>query len=82
MKYTLVGVQKVDYNNKQGNRVYGAKVFCTVDGQRDTQGRATSDVFISQASAEEFHPLIGKSVSFVYEPTNYGARCIGLIEAR
>ena len=44
--YIVVGIEKVDYTNKQGKQVRGTKLHCTIE-RKNTEGLAVETVYVS-----------------------------------
>ena len=77
--YQIIGIERLDYNNKQGKHVTGYRVHFTFDlpagGEHD--GKAADSVFLSDSVFVQSGVHVGDSAIPVYN--KYG-RCQGFME--
>lgn len=70
MECTVLGVRHIEYNNKQGRRVIGTRVYVSFT-ENGTSGYACTDVFLNQ---DILPPDVGDSIVLRY---NRFGRCTG-----
>lgn len=75
----VIGVEGVNYVSHKNNQpVVGVRLHLAIELSPSVgQGFMVKTEFISNASVADFH--CGEILTVLYEPTQYGARCTGVL---
>ena len=79
--YEIIGIQRVDYENKNNRRVTGYKVFFSYDLPSyggENSGKAADSVFLSDSLFAQSGVSVGDPAQPIYN--KYG-RCTGFVES-
>lgn len=79
MKKIIVGIEDVNYVNKQGRSVSGVNLYITEDIIQNGTGKKSSSVFISGHKSSEYK--LGEIQTVLYEPYGNGKyfRAVGVL---
>jgi hypothetical protein len=67
--YNVVGIEKVDYKNQNGNQVKGCKFHCVVETESPrVEGSLVETVYLSDRTINNFgrSPRVGDICNFLY----------------
>ena len=70
--YTVIGIEKVDYTNKQGKPVLGVKLHCTYEVNK-VQGLAVESIYCT-SSIDTSDIIIGSIIDVLYNRFGQVAR--------
>lgn len=79
--YEIIGIQRMDYENKNNRRVTGYKVFFSYDLPAlggENSGKAADSVFLSDSLFVQCGVAVGDAAMPIYN--KYG-RCTGFVES-
>lgn len=62
--YTVIGIEKVDYTNKQGRPVMGVKLHCTFESSK-VEGLSVESVYVS-SNVDTSDIIIGSVIDIYY----------------
>lgn len=79
--YEVIGIERLDYQNKQGNNVRGYRIYFTFDLDEKAvgnRGKACDSVFLGDDAFSNAGIDVGSPAMPIYN--KYG-RCTGFMEA-
>lgn len=79
-KNEVVGIEVVDYNNKEGKHIHGVRLFCLEPLPSPHIGSRSIENFINGADERDFH--LGPYITLLYTPGYAGKMiCTGVLYA-
>lgn len=78
-KYEVVGLEPVDYENKDRRRVFGTRIYYTESAIPPSVGVITHDAFITNVPITDLK--LGPAIAILFEPGRVAGmfRCTGVL---